>query len=64
MFTTEGVRNFMGSVIGIDDQEFVSKMEGFAVQGIKGSDRIVDDCYYFLCLIIFRCCQKPPAVRL
>ncbi|KAJ8584817.1 hypothetical protein M405DRAFT_844925 [Rhizopogon salebrosus TDB-379] len=31
------VRDFMGSVIGIDSQEFISKMEGFAVQGMKGA---------------------------
>ncbi|KAG1887718.1 hypothetical protein F4604DRAFT_1570639, partial [Suillus subluteus] len=35
-FTSEGVEKFMGSVMGIDNQDFVSKMEGFAVQGIKG----------------------------
>jgi hypothetical protein len=59
MFATEGVRDFMGSVIGIDSQEFVSKMEGFAVQGMKGLG--VDPCYYFLGLITTRCCKKPPA---
>jgi hypothetical protein len=26
----------MGSVMGIDNQDFISKMEGFAVQGMKG----------------------------
>jgi hypothetical protein len=35
-FATEGVQTFMGSVMGIDGQDLVSKMEGFAVQGIKG----------------------------
>ncbi|KAI5980855.1 hypothetical protein EDD15DRAFT_2133692, partial [Pisolithus albus] len=36
-FATEGVENFMGTVMHIDNQDLVSKMEGFAVQGIKGS---------------------------
>lgn len=35
-FATEGVQQFMGSVMGIDSQDLVSKMEGFAVQGIRG----------------------------
>ncbi|KAG2136554.1 uncharacterized protein EDB93DRAFT_1253850 [Suillus bovinus] len=34
-FATEGVHEFMGSVMNIDDQDLVSKMEGFAVQGMK-----------------------------
>ncbi|KAG1722922.1 uncharacterized protein EDB91DRAFT_1240165 [Suillus paluster] len=36
-FATEGVHDFMESVIGIDNQDFVSKMEGFAIQGMKGA---------------------------
>ncbi|KAG2108476.1 uncharacterized protein F5147DRAFT_773676 [Suillus discolor] len=36
-FATEGVQHFMGSVMGIDNQDLVSKMEGFAVQGMKGT---------------------------
>ncbi|KAI6002901.1 hypothetical protein EDD15DRAFT_2157242 [Pisolithus albus] len=36
-FATEGVADFMGSVMGIDTQDLVSKLEGFAVQGIKGA---------------------------
>ncbi|KAG1718187.1 hypothetical protein EDB19DRAFT_1838510 [Suillus lakei] len=35
-FTTPGVNHFMDSVMGIDTQDFISKMEGFAIQGIKG----------------------------
>jgi hypothetical protein len=35
--TTEGVQTFMASVMGIDNQDLVMKMEGFAIQGIKGS---------------------------
>ncbi|KAF8834718.1 hypothetical protein BDN67DRAFT_872571, partial [Paxillus ammoniavirescens] len=35
-FATEGVEDFMGMVMGVDTQDLVSKMEGFAVQGIRG----------------------------
>ncbi|KAG1795025.1 uncharacterized protein HD556DRAFT_1473186 [Suillus plorans] len=38
-FATEGVNEFMGSVMNIDDQDLVSKMERFAVQGMKGAAR-------------------------
>ncbi|KAG1877137.1 hypothetical protein C8R48DRAFT_590638, partial [Suillus tomentosus] len=38
-FTTEGVENFMDSAMGIDNQDFMSKMEGFAIQGIKGAGK-------------------------
>ncbi|KAG0703471.1 hypothetical protein DFH29DRAFT_874450 [Suillus ampliporus] len=31
------VQHFMGSVMGINNQDLVSKMEGFAVQGMKGA---------------------------
>ncbi|KIJ59025.1 hypothetical protein HYDPIDRAFT_171016 [Hydnomerulius pinastri MD-312] len=34
-FATEGVQDFMGTVMGIDNQDMVNKMEGFAIQGIK-----------------------------
>jgi hypothetical protein len=33
---TEGIQTFMASVMGIDNQDLVIKMEGFAIQGIKG----------------------------
>ncbi|KAG1867720.1 hypothetical protein F4604DRAFT_1584954 [Suillus subluteus] len=36
-FATEGVQHFMGSVMGIKNQDLISKMEGFAVQGMKGA---------------------------
>ena len=35
-FETEGVKDFMGTVVGMDTLDFVSKMEGFAVQGVQG----------------------------
>ncbi|KAG2126224.1 hypothetical protein DEU56DRAFT_758971 [Suillus clintonianus] len=46
-FTTEGVEHFMHSVMSIDNQDLVSKMEGFAIQGMKGAaknhkDRVSD----------------------
>ncbi|KAI6029378.1 hypothetical protein BKA83DRAFT_4489339 [Pisolithus microcarpus] len=36
-FATEGVVDFMGSMMGIDTQDLISKLEGFAVRGIKGA---------------------------
>ncbi|KAG2339222.1 hypothetical protein BDR05DRAFT_1003492 [Suillus weaverae] len=36
-FMTEGVEHFMHSVMSINNQDLVSKMEGFAIQGIKGA---------------------------
>ncbi|KAG1770134.1 hypothetical protein EV702DRAFT_1202548 [Suillus placidus] len=36
-FTTDGVQNFMASVMGIDTQDLVSKMEGFSIQGVRGA---------------------------
>jgi hypothetical protein len=35
-FATKGVEEFMTSVMNIDDQDFVGKMEGFAIRGIRG----------------------------
>ena len=36
-FTTDGVKDFMGAVMGVDTNDPISKMEGFVVQGIKGT---------------------------
>ncbi|KAI6038053.1 hypothetical protein EDC04DRAFT_2550303, partial [Pisolithus marmoratus] len=35
-FMTKGIEDFMWSVMGMEMQDVISKMEGFAVQGIKG----------------------------
>ncbi|KAG2062927.1 hypothetical protein BDR04DRAFT_1164452 [Suillus decipiens] len=43
-FATEGINEFMGSVINIDDQDLVSKMERFGVQGMKGAARNHQKC--------------------
>ncbi|KAG2112651.1 uncharacterized protein F5147DRAFT_650807 [Suillus discolor] len=51
-FATEGIENFMGTVMGVDNQDLVSKIEGFAVQGMK-EEITGDNCakmqwvYYF-----------------
>lgn len=37
MFLTEGIQKFMGTVMNIDNQDLVNKMEGFTIQGVKGS---------------------------
>ncbi|KAG2135341.1 hypothetical protein DEU56DRAFT_738020 [Suillus clintonianus] len=36
-FATEGVQDFMESAVGIDNQDLVNKMEGFAIQGMRGA---------------------------
>ncbi|KAG2342722.1 hypothetical protein BDR05DRAFT_885894, partial [Suillus weaverae] len=36
-FATEGVQDFMESTVGIDNQDLVNKMEGFAIQGMRGA---------------------------
>ncbi|KAG2751292.1 hypothetical protein P692DRAFT_20817536 [Suillus brevipes Sb2] len=36
-FATRGVQHFMHAVMNIDNQYLLSKMEGFAVQGVKGA---------------------------
>jgi len=35
-FATEGVEEFIMSVKNVDNQDLISKMEGFAIQGMKG----------------------------
>jgi hypothetical protein len=35
-FTTEGVEDFLEGAMKMDMQDFIGKMEGFAVQGVKG----------------------------
>ncbi|KAI5990637.1 hypothetical protein EDD15DRAFT_2137953, partial [Pisolithus albus] len=51
-FATEGVENFMGTVMRIDNQDLVSKMEGFAVQGVKGAAANYQQCISQYLLII------------
>ncbi|KAG1894163.1 uncharacterized protein F5891DRAFT_961964 [Suillus fuscotomentosus] len=46
-FATKGVQHFMSSVMGIDNQDLVSKMEGFAVQGMKGLNVFLVFCKVF-----------------
>ena len=47
-FATEGVENFLEGALKTDTQDFIGKMEGFAVQGVKGmSDNAVDPCSVF-----------------
>ena len=62
-FNTRGVDNFMESVIGISADDFVGKMEGFAVQGIQGK---LSRCHYaeMLTIVLFRCSKKSPATSL
>ncbi|KAH7904733.1 hypothetical protein BJ138DRAFT_979063, partial [Hygrophoropsis aurantiaca] len=36
-FTTPGVKDFMDTAMGIETNDFVTRLEGYAVQGIKGA---------------------------
>ncbi|EGO01357.1 hypothetical protein SERLA73DRAFT_72302 [Serpula lacrymans var. lacrymans S7.3] len=36
-FSTEGIETFMRTCMGINNQDLLSKMEGFAIQGIAGA---------------------------
>ncbi|KAG2056747.1 hypothetical protein BDR06DRAFT_981177 [Suillus hirtellus] len=44
IFATKGVNDFMVSVMNIDDQHLVSKMEGFAIQGMQGAAHNYKNC--------------------
>jgi hypothetical protein len=35
-FSTSGVENFLEGALKTDTQDFLGRMEGFAVQGVKG----------------------------
>jgi hypothetical protein len=48
-FLTEGVKNFLEGAMKADTQHFLRKMEGFAIQGIKGSE--INICFCFISLI-------------
>ncbi|KAG0699235.1 hypothetical protein DFH29DRAFT_769150, partial [Suillus ampliporus] len=43
-FATEGVDEFMVSVMNVNNQDLISKMEGFAVQGMKGAAKNHQKC--------------------
>jgi DNA-binding phage protein len=42
----EGVHNFLDIAMKTDSQDFIGKMEGFVVQGIKGMSNIVRNSIY------------------
>lgn len=51
-YATEGVERFVSEVLKIDNTDFVGKMEGFAVQGLKGRpffrpDNILNCFFHF-----------------
>ena len=35
-FATAGVEDFMSTTMGVNQQDFIAKLEGYAIQGIKG----------------------------
>ena len=42
-YATEGVEHFVSEVLKMDNTDFVGKMEGFAVQGLRGMPRFKHD---------------------
>jgi hypothetical protein len=36
-FTTDGIENFLEGAMKTDTQDFLGKMEGFAIQGVRGA---------------------------
>ncbi|KAG1895392.1 uncharacterized protein F5891DRAFT_1130659 [Suillus fuscotomentosus] len=63
VFATEGIKNFMGTVMGVDNQDLVNKMEGFAVQGMK--EQITgDDCAKMQWVIMEEWPKKIPFTNL
>jgi hypothetical protein len=48
-FSTEGVKNFLEGAMKADTQHFLSKMEGFVIQGIKGLE--INVCFCFVSLM-------------
>ncbi|KAG1842845.1 hypothetical protein F4604DRAFT_1689765 [Suillus subluteus] len=51
-FATEGIQDFMPSVMGIDNQDLLGKMEGFVVQGVKGAAQNHQECVSQACAAI------------
>jgi hypothetical protein len=43
-FATEGVEGFLTQVYKLDIQDFIGKLEGYAVQGIGGKCAVYEDC--------------------
>jgi hypothetical protein len=61
-FATEGTEGFLGQVYKADTQDFVGKLEGYAIQGLKGSVFLLQ--YLFHLHNIPRCCKKCEATHL
>jgi hypothetical protein len=50
-FASEGVEDFMSSVMNIDNQDLISKMEGFAIQGMRGDSEFIGIVFIFTLII-------------
>lgn len=61
-FATKGVEDFLESALKTDEQDFIGKMEGFAIQGVKGS--FFDFVNRSLPSMTTRSCKKPPTACL
>jgi hypothetical protein len=55
-FATDGVEHFLEGVIKTDTQDFLGKMEGFAVQGVKGMN--ISSMNFMLLSIILGAAQN------
>lgn len=55
-FAMQGIDNFMGPVMNLDNQDIVGKMEGFTMNGICSEFF----CYYFMNMLLdlSRCHSK------
>jgi len=41
-YATPGVAKFLETILNTDDHEFTAKMEGFALQGMKGTSLVLN----------------------
>jgi hypothetical protein len=46
-FATKGVEDFLEHGLKTDEQDFIGKMEGFAIQGVKGLFFFFQSWYFF-----------------
>ena len=58
-FATAGVENFLEGTMKIDTQDFLAKMEGFAVLGVQGLNKQYLRQVQCTNPLIIRCCKKP-----
>jgi hypothetical protein len=60
-FATDGVENFLEGALKTDTQDFLGKMEGFAVQGVRGMNFSFESIVLVVNNVLCRFCKKPSA---